>query len=366
MVETQLEGQPAKDAQMDASSHSESGIENCADTLIWIGKRFYPKILCQKSSRPLEFSYPSKGYPSNGYPPKEIWPQNCYVHEAEIRGCCRKVPVIPNWLTPGKSRIFLAHQNGKRKGCACLFGYYVFNRVEMVFPKKYSTIGKGIILPRRITNFEALRSCGRRPNKRTDTRAKYFVDSLAADILDIFRAGLGSGTYTTAAKHRLFVDAVKRAGRIHNPPFTTPHSLIKSNAKVHGELVLFNTMEGEYPIIARIPRAHFLGLLRVDGEKLIQEVEEWYSNKSRCTVKIPYCGNGTGWTPAHFAYEYGFSITCAEEILEEYGSILKKLPLGKSYTVPGIGTFTNNSENLHFKPLAKCCDAAHSVTTRAT
>ena len=361
MVKTQLEGQPAKDARMNASSHSESRIENCADTLIWIGKRFYSEILCQKSSRPAGFSYPPKGYL-----PKGTWPQDCYVHEAEIRGCCRKVPVIPNWLTPGESRVFLAYQNGIRKGCACLFGYYVFNRVEMVFPKKYSPIGKGIILPRRITNFEALRSCGRRPNKKTDTRAKYLVDSLAADILDIFRTKLGTGTYTDAVKRNLFEEAVKKAGKIHNPPFTNPHNLIRSNAKVHGELVLFDKIEGEYPIIARIPRAHFLGLLRVDGEKLIQEVEEWYNSKSKCIVKIPYCGNGTGWTPAHFAYEYGFSITCAEKILEEYGSILESLPPGGSCTVPGIGTFTNNSENLHFKPLVRCCDAAQRGKTRAT
>jgi len=361
MVETQLEGQPVKNARMNASSHSESGIENCTDTLIWIGKRFYSEILCQKSSRPLEFSYPPKGYL-----PKGTWPQDCYVHEAEIRGCCRKVPVVSNWLTPGESRVFLAHQNGIRRGCACLFGYYVFNRVEVVVPKKYSTIGKGIILPRRITNFEALRSCGRRPNKKTDTRAKYLVDGLAADILDIFRAKMGTGTYTDAVKRDLFEEAVAEAGKIHNPPFTTPHGLIRSNAKVRGELVLFNTMGGEYPLIARIPRAHFLGLLRVDGEKLMQEVEEWYNNQSKCTVKIPYCNNGTEWAPAHFAYEYGFSITCAEEILEEYGSILRSLLPRRSCTIPGIGTFTNNSGNLHFKPLVKCCDAVHRSTTRAT
>lgn len=335
------------------SSRTEEENSNCIDTLIWIGKTYYSKILGTDPGKPLTFSYPPKG----------MWPRDCYVHEAEIRGCCRKVPAIPNWLAPKKSRIFLAHQRGKRNGCACLFGYYVFRRAEMVVPWKGSPIEKGISLPHETTDFEALRSCGRRPNREEDTKAKYMVDSLAADIIDIFQSKLGSGIHTTSRKHRFFEQAVEDAGRIHRPSFTKPHNLIKNNANVRGELVLFDTIEKgegekkneEYPIIARRPRAHFLGLARVDGEKLINEIREWYNNDSKCIVKIPYCGNGIPWTPADFAYEFGFNKRCAEEILRVFGGVLKRLSPGRSYTILNIGTFANNDGDLHFKPLVKCC-----------
>jgi DNA-binding protein HU-beta len=93
---------------------------NFIDGMIWIGKS-YKKILCRE-----------KG--SCGIPVKNKR-NKCYVHEAEWRGCCRKVPDKPGWLAPGRSKIFLAHKNNlKPKEQGKIFGYFVLERIEMLQP----------------------------------------------------------------------------------------------------------------------------------------------------------------------------------------------------------------------------------------
>lgn len=90
------------------------------DGMIWIGKS-YEKILCKQ-----------KG--SCGIPVKNKR-NKCFVHEAEWRGCCRKIPNIPEWVVPGKSKIFLVHSdNFKSKEKGKIFGYFVLERVEMIWP----------------------------------------------------------------------------------------------------------------------------------------------------------------------------------------------------------------------------------------
>lgn len=90
------------------------------DGMIWIGKS-YKKILCRQ-----------KG--SCGIPVKNKR-NKCFVHEAEWRGCCRKIPNIPEWVVPGKSKIFLVHSdNFKSKEKGKIFGYFVLERVEMIRP----------------------------------------------------------------------------------------------------------------------------------------------------------------------------------------------------------------------------------------
>ena len=88
--------------------------------MIWIGKS-YKKILCRQ-----------KG--SCGIPVKNKL-NKCFVHEAEWRGCCRKIPNTPEWVVPGKSKIFLIHSdNFKSKEKGKIFGYFVLERVEMIRP----------------------------------------------------------------------------------------------------------------------------------------------------------------------------------------------------------------------------------------
>ena len=339
------------------SALSESGDgKDCIDTMIWVGKRFYSEILCNENP-------PSP--PTFLYPPKDRWPQNCFVHEAELRGCCRKVPGIPSWITPGKSRIFLAHQNGWKKPCGALFGYYVLNRIEIVTPRRKFTPGKKVYVPRKISKFEALRSCGMRPNKESDTWAVYFVDALAADIIDEFVRRLNGGPHSTMTKRLFFGNAVIVAGKKHASPSTRPHSSLKRYAQVHGELVLLDRIDtGEYPIIVRRPWPAFCGLLRVDGEELIREIKNWYDTHGKSTIKIPYCGesasnisyccNGTTWTPASFACTYGFTKKRAQEILERYCSALGALEQGGSCTIHKTGIFTKEDGELQFTPVAKC------------
>jgi DNA-binding protein HU-beta len=94
---------------------------NWLDGFIWIGES-YKKILCSKIKE-------SCGVPITNERNK------CYVHEAEWRGCCRKVPGIPGWVVPGKTRIFLAHRDkltSKERGR--IFGYFVLERIELTKP----------------------------------------------------------------------------------------------------------------------------------------------------------------------------------------------------------------------------------------
>ncbi len=96
------------------------------DGLIWIGKSYH-RILC-RAKRNCSIPFKSKG-------------PHCYVHEAEWRGCCRKVPQVPAWAVPGKTRIFLAHRdNPKTKHRGKIFGYFVLHRIELITSRRRSFI----------------------------------------------------------------------------------------------------------------------------------------------------------------------------------------------------------------------------------
>jgi len=118
-----------------------SNIENekkCLDAMIWIGQS-YPKILCNQTPPP-DPTYSL--YSEYCYLSPRGKKRRCFVHEAELRGCCRKVPRILEWMTPGKSLIFLVHRDIykknkrlKRKGnrsCGSIFGYFVLDRIEII------------------------------------------------------------------------------------------------------------------------------------------------------------------------------------------------------------------------------------------
>jgi len=60
-----------------------------------------------------------------------------FVKEARLRGCCRQLVFVPNWLRPRKSKIFLAHRHKHKdpvKGS--LFGYFVVHRIEIITTEK--------------------------------------------------------------------------------------------------------------------------------------------------------------------------------------------------------------------------------------
>ena len=121
---------------------------SCQDAILWIGKS-YAEILCGK-------------IPEYDYCPideKKKKKERCYVHEAELRGCCRKIPDIYDWLIPEKSRIFLVHKDGhEEKTRGSLFGYFILKRFEFVVNPEVSKIienGSTIPWPKRTYQYIA-------------------------------------------------------------------------------------------------------------------------------------------------------------------------------------------------------------------
>ncbi|HEX9884963.1 MAG TPA: carboxypeptidase-like regulatory domain-containing protein [Longimicrobiales bacterium] len=99
-------------------------MSGCIDGMIWIGSS-YDSIQCS-----------STGSCSGPYRSDA---RHCYVHEAEWRGCCRKVPAKPSWLVPGTSRVFLVHRDGLPKHRGRIFGYFVVHRVELLHSPRLLT-----------------------------------------------------------------------------------------------------------------------------------------------------------------------------------------------------------------------------------
>ena len=70
------------------------------DIIMWVGSAFYPTI-------------------------------DSYVKEAFNLGCAKRIPQLPAEILPGKSRCFLAHDEGK-KGHGRIFGFFVISGVEVI------------------------------------------------------------------------------------------------------------------------------------------------------------------------------------------------------------------------------------------
>ena len=144
MTENQeLRGKIIKNTQKDDRSPLIGILRpNCAEAADWIGQ-CYSKILCDKNPDLI---------PNYFFPPDEIIPKSCYVHESELRGCCRRVSAVFGWMKPGKSRIFLSHWDKyKDRGIrsrGSLFGYFVLKRFEIIADSEvYETVIKGEKIP---------------------------------------------------------------------------------------------------------------------------------------------------------------------------------------------------------------------------
>ena len=70
------------------------------DIIMWVGTGFYPT-------------------------------KDSYIKEAFNLGCAKRVPMLPSEIAPGKSRCFLAHDEGK-KGQGTIFGFFVISGVDVI------------------------------------------------------------------------------------------------------------------------------------------------------------------------------------------------------------------------------------------
>ncbi len=56
-----------------------------------------------------------------------------FVKEAQLRGCCRKLPFVPGWMKAGETKVFLAHRDKHgTPNRGSIFGYFVLNRIEII------------------------------------------------------------------------------------------------------------------------------------------------------------------------------------------------------------------------------------------
>ena len=70
------------------------------DIIMWVGTGFYPT-------------------------------KDSYITEAFNQGCAKRISQLPAEIVPGKSRCFLAHDEGK-KGQGVIFGFFVISGVEVI------------------------------------------------------------------------------------------------------------------------------------------------------------------------------------------------------------------------------------------
>ncbi len=74
--------------------------QKAPDLVMWVGTKFYPTI-------------------------------DSYVVEAMNLGCCKRVPKLPEDAVPGTTRVFLAHDEGKKEE-GRIFGFFVLSGVEII------------------------------------------------------------------------------------------------------------------------------------------------------------------------------------------------------------------------------------------
>lgn len=266
-----------------------------------------------------------------------------YIGEAKELGCCRRVPQVPSWAVPGKSRVFLVHRGDhkKKSDLGSIFGYYTLRRVEVITKQKVSIIKQKnldsretypepfpwyILVPQEQAGGEEERGCGMR---ETDG-AIYLVNELASEITDVFLKKLeekpGNKTIYSKERINLFREAKREV-------------VAKRKAKA-GELVLFKR---PYPIFQRFPKAAFRGYFRIDGDKLLEQINK--GGKS-VTPKVPYWGidvkPGKPMTKTQlvtkFASELGLQKIMVNRFLGKLSKLVPdELNRTEAITLPGLG-----------------------------
>ena len=74
------------------------------DLIMWVGHKYYPAA-------------------------------DDFIKEALNLGCAKRVPMLPKDIVPGKSRCFLAHDEGK-KGQGMIFGFFVISGIEIIIDEE--------------------------------------------------------------------------------------------------------------------------------------------------------------------------------------------------------------------------------------
>lgn len=160
-----------------------------------------------------------------------------------------------------------------------------------------------------------------------------------------------------------FRKAVEAVYRDWKPRYPVDPRL-KGKVEVHGELVVFKR---PFPIFEKAPQAAFLGVCRIDGEKLIEQIAR-RRGKKRLVVKIHYWGTKEhpetkGEFGKWLAERLDVSEACASRFLDELAKeACVQLGVDQKFRIPGIGSFkvlTINGERVvrfyPFKALTEKC-----------
>lgn len=89
---------------MSDGEKKETGNDRAPDLVMWVGTGFYPT-------------------------------RDAYITESLSLGCAKRISQFPSDVVPGKSRCFLAHDEGK-KGQGEIFGFFVISGVEVILDEE--------------------------------------------------------------------------------------------------------------------------------------------------------------------------------------------------------------------------------------
>jgi hypothetical protein len=112
-----------------------------------------------------------------------------FVEEAENLGVSKRLSRVPNGLVPGKTRIYLAHDEGI-PGDAVIFGYFVVGQIEVIVPSgteipeylAHRLSCEAVPIPFDEASKEPKRGCG----YRQEVGAIYAVSSAALNELSVY------------------------------------------------------------------------------------------------------------------------------------------------------------------------------------
>lgn len=180
-----------------------------------------------------------------------------YLHEVRDHGCSCKVPFWPAWALPGQTRVFLAHHEGAAApDRGVIFGYFVLAGVDVVVaPDDGDEVA--VVPPDRGEADEGCRV--RWEGDKAGRPTFYFVDALARSI-DHDEEPLEE---------------------VEPAPATLRPCERRCGAMV--------TFKAPYPFYRSIPYASFRGLVQIDGDALLGQIEKVSRHRSKChEVQLPY------------------------------------------------------------------------------